>query len=411
MKSITKPINIALSLVCAAVLGCAFSVTALAKDAIATAVRITGDEHQTQFQIDLSKALGFTVDVVPDPYRVIIDVAGLNFDLPPGIGQKGQGLISSFRYGIIDEGRSRIVLDTKGAVLIESSQAQPAKGKKPAHLIVNLLASSPENFSETYAKDHGTEPNLATASIPKPPFKPKLAEAPSDQRKVIVIDPGHGGIDPGALSPTKTLEKAVVLNYGKALRKELEKSGFYKVVMTRSDDTFVTLEKRVDIARENKADLFIAIHADTVHGQQARGITMYTVSDQASDAEAEALAQKENRADIIAGIDLATESKDVANILINLAQRESRNRAMSFSKKAVTQLKGVTAFTGKPIRSAAFTVLKAPDVPSVLIELGYLSSKQDEALLTSPDWHARVAKAMALAIDNYFALAGAIAQK
>ncbi len=411
MQSMTRLINIVISTACAVLLCVALSVSAIAKDALASAVRISGDDQQTLFEVDLSKAVGFTVDVLPNPYRVIIDMAGLNFDLPPGIGQKGQGLISSFRYGIVDEGRSRIVLDTKGAVLIESSQAQPAKGKKPAHLIVNLLSASSESFSETFTKDHGVEPDLSTATIPKPPNKPELAEAPTDQRKVIVIDPGHGGIDPGALSPTKTLEKDVVLSYGIALRKELEKLGRYKVVMTRANDTFVRLEKRVEIARENKADLFIAIHADTVHGQQARGITMYTVSDQASDAEAEALAQKENRADIIAGMDLATESKDVANILINLAQRESRNRAMSFSKKAVTQLKGVTAFTGKPIRSAAFVVLKAPDVPSVLIELGYLSSKEDEALLTSQDWHARMAKGMAKAIDNFFAPAVATAQK
>ena len=411
MQSMTKLINIVVSVACAALLCFTLAKSANAKDALATAARISGDAQQTQFEVDLSKAVGFTVDVLPDPYRVVIDIAGLNFDLPPGIGQKGQGLISSFRYGIVDEGKSRIVLDTTGPVLIDNSQSQPGKGKKLAHLVVNLLAASPENFSETFAKDHGTEPDLSTATILKPPVKPELAEVPVDLRKVIVIDPGHGGIDPGAISPSKTLEKDVVLKYGIALRTELEKSGRYKVVMTRSDDTFVRLEKRVEFARENKADLFIAIHADTVHGQQARGVTVYTVSDQASDAEAEALAQKENRADIIAGMDLATESKDVANILINLAQRESRNRAMAFSKKAVNELKNVSAFTGKPIRSAAFVVLKAPDVPSVLIELGYLSSKQDEALLTSAGWHKRMAAGMAKAIDSYFAPALTTAQK
>ena len=418
MQSITKLIYVVIGTACAALLSGALSVSASAKDALATAVRMTGDEQQTHFEVDLSKAVGFTVDVLPDPYRVIIDVAGLSFDLPPGIGQKEQGLISSFRYGIVDEGRSRIVIDTKGPVLIESSQAQPATGKTPAHLIVNLLAASPKSFTETFAKDHGTEPNLATATIINPAAQ---ALAPpdqhTDQRKVIVIDPGHGGIDSGASSASKTREKDVVLAYGLALRAALEKTGRYKVLMTRNDDTFVPLEGRVKVARDQKADLFIAIHADTVGGPllrnaNVRGATIYTVSDKASDAEAEALAQKENRADIIAGMDLATESKDVANILINLAQRESRNRAMAFSKKAVNELKGVTAFTGKPIRSAAFVVLKAPDVPSVLIELGYLSSKQDEALLTSPEWHARMAKGMAKAIDNFFAPAAvASAQK
>jgi N-acetylmuramoyl-L-alanine amidase len=377
---------------------------AVAKPAIASAVHITSENGKTRFDVDLTKAVGFSVDVQASPYRVIIDIADVNFDLPSGIGQKGQGLIKSFRYGIVDGDRSRIVIDTTEPVLIENSSAQAAKGKKPAHLIVNLLQSTPEAFAAVYAKDHPEV--VATAAITKPE-----TPAPQTGQKIIVIDPGHGGIDPGASSPKKTKEKDVVLAYGKALAAELEKSGHYKVVFTRSDDTFLPLQKRVDVARENKADLFIAIHADTVQGQEARGTTIYTVSDKASDDEAGALAAKENRSDIIAGMDLGAESKDVANILINLAQRESRNQAAYFSKKAVTELKSVTAMTGKPIRSAAFVVLKAPDVPSVLVELGYLSSKQDEALLTSPEWQTRMATAMAKAIDSYFAPSVAITQK
>jgi N-acetylmuramoyl-L-alanine amidase len=377
---------------------------AVAKPAIASAVHITSENSKTRFEVDLTKAVGFSVDVQASPYRVIIDIADVNFDLPSGIGQKGQGLIKSFRYGIVDGDRSRIVIDTTEPVLIENSSAQAAKGKKPAHLIVNLLQSTPEAFAAVYAKDHPEV--VATAAITKP-----ASPAPQTGQKIIVIDPGHGGIDPGASSPKKTKEKDVVLAYGKALAAELEKSGHYKVVFTRSDDTFLPLQKRVDVARENKADLFIAIHADTVQGQEARGTTIYTVSDKASDDEAGALAAKENRSDIIAGMDLGAESKDVANILINLAQRESRNQAAYFSKKAVTELKSVTAMTGKPIRSAAFVVLKAPDVPSVLVELGYLSSKQDEALLTSPEWQTRMATAMAKAIDSYFAPSVAITQK
>jgi N-acetylmuramoyl-L-alanine amidase len=306
--------------------------TAVAKDALITDIRVTAEDHKTHFEVDLSKAVGFNVDVLPNPYRVIIDVAGVNFDLPPGIGRKGQGLISSFRYGVVDSGRSRIVIDTTGPVLIESSSARPAKGKTPAHLIVNLLETTQEAFAATYSKDH-PEAELETVAaitpaLAKPPTIDATSEVGREQQKIIVIDPGHGGIDPGAISPKKTLEKDVVLNYGNALRKELEKSGLYKVIMTRTDDTFVPLEKRVDIAHNSKADLFIAIHADTVRGQEARGVTLYTVSDKASDAEAEELAAKENRADIIAGIDLATESKEVANILINLAQRESLNYQM-----------------------------------------------------------------------------------
>ncbi len=403
MKSMFKITIVCIKILAVLIVFGSLPRVALAKDALATDIRISEKANMTRLEVDLSKAVGFTVDVLADPYRVVIDVAGVNFDLPPGVGQKGHGLVKSFRYGILEEGKSRIVLDTTGPVLIESSAARPGRGKKPALIIVNFAATTPEAFAATFAKDHPGAASVVAAAAP--------LSAESTDLKVIVIDPGHGGIDSGALSPAKTLEKTVVLNYGLALRKALEATGRYKVVMTRTEDVFVPLLKRVEIARDNKADLFIAIHADTVKGPQARGATLYTVSDQVSDAEAEELAAKENKADVIAGIDLATESKDVANILINLAQRESRNRAVFFSKKAVTELKQVTEMTGKPIRSAAFVVLKAPDVPSVLIELGYLSSKQDEALLTSDRWHIKMADAMTAAVDRFFSTSVALNQK
>ncbi len=376
----------------------------LAKNAIAIATRVSGDAQHARFEADLSKAIGFNVYVLNQPHRVIIDMSGVSFDLAPGLGHEAAGLINSYRYGVVDDGKSRIVIDTDGPVLISKSYVVPAKGKKPARIVVELLKTSQDAFDATYAKDH---PEIETAAI-----TPVIAEpvAVANAKKIIVIDPGHGGIDSGASSPSKTREKEVVLAYGLALRDALEKTGHYKVVMTRSDDTFIPLERRVKIAHENKADLFIAIHADTVKGEEARGATIYTVSDKASDAEAEALAQKENRSDIIAGIDLGSANKQVADILINLAQRESKNQAMYFSKKAVAELKQVTAMTGKPIRSAAFVVLKAPDVPSVLIELGYLSSKQDEKLLTSPEWRFRMAQAMTKAIETYFRPAQAVSQ-
>lgn len=379
--------------------------TAEAKDAIVSAIRLQEAPRSTRFEVDLSKAVGFSVDVLSNPYRVIIDVAGVKFDLPPGVGRHGKGLITSFRYGLVEEGKSRIVLDTTGPVLIEKSSAVAGKGKNLAHISVTLAATSAEAFATTFAKDHADA--AVTASI-APAVQDKK---PESNLKIIVLDPGHGGIDPGAVSTAGTLEKTVVLNYGLALQNALQATGRYKVILTRSEDKFLPLEKRVAIARESKADLFIAIHADTVPGPQARGTTLYTVSDKASDAEAEELAAKENKADVIVGFDLGSESKDVANILINLAQRESRNRAVYFAKKAVVELKQVTAMTGKPIRSAAFVVLKAPDIPSLLIELGYLSTKEDEALLTSSTWHATMAEAMTRAIDGYFSPTRTVSQK
>jgi N-acetylmuramoyl-L-alanine amidase len=398
-------------LVLAAALLSAFCVSAQAKDAIISAARIFGTMQSTRFEAEISSSVGFSATAVKGPYRVIIDLADVSFDLPAGAGRKAGGLISSFRYGLVEDRKSRIVLDVSGPVLIGKSQVIPAKGKKPARIVVEILPTTPENFKTTFELEHqmpnAPEASEQTAAItPAPALPPKTIE--DDKRKVIVIDPGHGGIDPGAISHKKTKEKDVVLAYGQALRDALQQSANYKVILTRDNDQFISLEERVNIARENKADLFIAIHADTVDEKDVRGTTLYTVSDKATDAEAEALAQKENRADVIAGIDLGNQTKTVSDILINLAQRESKNQALYFAKKAVAKLQPYARFTGKPVRSAAFVVLKAPDVPSILVELGYLSSVEDENLLNSVDWRNNMAIAMAHAVDDYFSRAPAI---
>ena len=410
---------------------CFAAQAARAAEPVATAARVGGDDTRTRFVADLTQAVGYTVYVLPDPYRVIIDMPGVRFDLPPGIGNQTRGLISEYRYGEVEPGRSRIVIDTDGPVLIEKSFIVEPQAGQPARIVVDLVKTSREAFLKTFKAEEAvskeaiaaaaklveteqvaqSEP-VETIAIPVPRPKPgtepppvpekKVAHARKKDRKVIVIDPGHGGIDPGAIGVKKTREKDVVLAFGQNLRDHLVKAGGYEVVMTRNSDEFLSLKQRVRIAREHEADLFIAIHADTVRGPAAHGATIYTLSDKASDAEAEALAHKENRADIIGGIDLGTENEEVAGILIDLVQRESKNHSMFFARKAVAEMKSVTNFTGKPLRSAGFVVLKAPDVPSVLVELGYLSSKQDEKQLTSPEWRKKVAAAMARAVDKYF---------
>jgi N-acetylmuramoyl-L-alanine amidase len=395
-------------------------------DAVTTGARVGGDETRTRFVADISKAVSYSVYVLPDPYRVIIDMPDMNFDLPPGIGRKVRGLVSEYRYGILEPGKSRIVIDTKGPVLIEKSFLVEAQAGQPARIVVDLVKTTETAFAESYLADKSenkTEIASVSAEIPIPPpatdsvpeDEPGVEPASSSQeipvvpaapkkpgRKTIVLDPGHGGIDPGAVSRGGTKEKDIVLAFARSLRKTLVNTGKYDVVLTRDDDRFIGLKHRVEVARQENADLFIAIHADTVKGQDARGVTLYTLSDKASDAEAEELAKKENRSDIIGGLDLQTENKEVTDILIDLAQRESKNHAVFFSKKAVAQLKPVTLMTGKPMRSAGFMVLKAPDIPSVLIELGYLSSKSDEKLLTSDVWQNKIAKAFVNAIDGYF---------
>jgi N-acetylmuramoyl-L-alanine amidase len=397
-----------------ALLGLLFSTLAhpahAEEPAIATGARVGGDEVRTRFVADLSKPVSYSVYVLPDPYRVMIDLPDVTFDLEPGSGEKTLGLISEYRYGEVAPGRSRIVIDTAGPVLIEKSFIVEAKGGQPARIVVDLVKTSAEAFEKTLVKDEitsasaiaGAEELPKEAEAVEEPDNAVQAEQKSDKR-IVVIDPGHGGIDPGAIGYKRTKEKDVVLAVGLKLRDALLRTGGFEVIMTRDDDKFLSLKDRVRVARNSTADLFIALHADTVRGPAASGATIYTLSDKASDAEAEALAEKENRADIIAGIDLGAESEEVADILIDLVQRESKHHALVFAKKAVGEMQKVTEFTGKPLRSAGFVVLKAPDVPSVLVELGYLSTKQDATQLVNPKWQTKVADAMAGAVAKYFA--------
>jgi len=369
---------------------------------VATAARVAGDETRTRFVADLTVPVGYTVYVMANPYRVMIDLPQVSFSLPEGAGATTRGLVTQYRFGPVDDAHSRIVLDTDGPVLIDKAFLQKPKDGQPARIVVDIVRTTQEAFDAQLAAESETEAAEATPQD-IPPVNSKVAPAAARDRKLVVIDPGHGGIDPGAIGVKKTKEKDVVLAFGLKLKSVLEATDMIDVVMTRSDDRFLTLRERVKVARENQADLFIAIHADTVRGGDARGATIYTLSEKASDAEAEALAHKENRADIIAGVDLEAENQEVTDILIDLAQRESKTHSLVFAKKAVAEMAPVTAFTGKPMRSAGFMVLKAADVPSVLIELGFLSSRQDESQLTSPEWQTKVATAMGRAIEKYFA--------
>lgn len=396
-----------------------------AQEATAIAARVAGDDSKTRFVADLTRPVSYSVYVLPDPYRVMIDLPGIGFDLTPGSGGAGMGLVGGYRFGPLGKDRSRIVIDATGPVLIAKSFLVKPEDGQPARLVVDIVKTDEKTFRMAHQADLAARQQAAVeppaedavqtaTAIPLPAPKPGTepppvtAERPApakraDGKRVIVIDPGHGGIDPGAVGVRRTKEKDVVLAFSQALRDKLKGNKNYEVVLTRDDDTFLSLKQRVKVARQNQADLFIAVHADTVRGASVRGATLYTVSEKASDAEAEALAQKENRADIIGGMDLATENEDVTDILIELAQRETKNHSIFFAKKAATQLQLVTHMTGKPTRSAGFVVLKAPDVPSVLLELGYLSNKADEALLVSPKWQAQITDAMSKAIDAYFA--------
>ena len=369
----------------------------------ASAVRIGGDDKQTRFVMDFDRKVDLAAFTLANPYRVVVDMPQVTFHLPQNAGEKGRGLVKGFRYGLIMPGGSRIVLDAKGPVKIEKAFSMPAAEGQPARLVLDLAATDRESFLRTIALEKRGAHTSKRAPVA---VKPDV-----DPRPMVVIDPGHGGIDNGTHGAGDISEKDIVLAFAKDLQAKLEASGKYRVMMTRSDDSFIPLTERVRFARSHSASLFISIHADALPKRegQAEGATVYTLSEHASDAEAAKLADDENKADVIAGVDLSAEPDDVANILVDLAQRETKTFSLQFAKAAVHDLKAVARLHKRPMKSAGFVVLKAPDVPSVLVELGYMSDKDDLSHLTSDAWRQRTAGALAQAVDAFFGprLAGA----
>lgn len=371
---------------------------------VATDARVGGDGTQTRFVMDLDRKIDFHVFTLADPYRLVLDIPQVTFRLPPHAGENGRGLVKAFRFGLVMPGGSRMVFDLTRPARVDKAFVMAAAPGVPARLVLDLVTTDRESFLRTMK----LEEKFARKDEPPQPMPPP---ASGDPRPLIVLDPGHGGIDTGTRAPDGESEKDIVLAFAKDLRDHLEKSGKYRVLMTRTDDTFVALPDRVQIARRAGASLFISIHADFLPHKEgdAEGATVYTLSDKPSDPQAARVAAEENRADIIAGVNLRDEPDDVAGILLDLAQRETKTFSVQFAHKLVTDLKSATHLNKDPVRSAGFRVLRAPDVPSVLIELGYVSNKQDLRSLNSDGWRDRTADSIASAVNDYFAshLAGA----
>jgi N-acetylmuramoyl-L-alanine amidase len=376
---------------------------------VASDVRLAGDGKQTRFILDLDRAIQFRAFTLADPYRVVVDIPQVSFQLPAGAGSAGRGLIKAFRYGLVMPGGSRIVFDLAGPARIKNSYVLDAANGQPPRLVLEFEEVDRTTFVQSLGADSRPElrPAIADAADVTVAATAAIATkpaAPVDSRPVIVIDPGHGGIDNGTQSGSEN-EKSLVLGFGLALRDRIEKTGKYRVVMTRSDDTFIPLADRVRIARNESAALFVSIHADALprHEGDAQGATIYTLSDRASDAEAGRLAEAENKADAIGGVNLTEEATDVADILIELTQRETRTFSNRFARLLVGEMKNTARMYKHPLKSAGFKVLKAPDVPSVLIELGYVSNKGDLENLVSESWRSKTVGSMAQAIDAFFA--------
>lgn len=370
----------------------------------ASHVEVSGTDSNARFVLEMSKEVGFNVFALADPYRVVIDLPEIDFNQLDGGSDAGKGLIKAFRAGLFSPGKSRIVLDVASPVAITEHFILPATGNQPARLELGLKKATRDEFMRDFALNGGRPAAPLPTRNNKPPASIADLIAPREEtgRPVIVIDPGHGGVDPGTRGAGKVLEKNIVLNFGKKLRDRLVAAGHYDVMMTRDTDTFVPLRERREFARQHQADLFISVHADSVKQSGVRGATVYTLSDDASDEVAAALAHKENKADLIAGIALEDVSTEVSDILLDLAQRETNNFSIVFANTLVSSLKNKVKLNRNPKRSASFVVLKAHDVPSVLVELGYLSNVSDSKSLNSGDWQKKATIAVSKAVNNYF---------
>ncbi|GEP06275.1 N-acetylmuramoyl-L-alanine amidase [Methylobacterium oxalidis] len=347
----------------------------------------------TKLTFTLSKPVEARAFVMERPDRVVIDLAEVNFQLDPESGRHREGLIQSYRYGLFAPGRSRIVIDLTGPATVARTEAAARPRDGAVLFTIELQKADRESFRKA-----------AVASDPAPSQRKAAMPADAgDSRPLIVIDAGHGGTDPGAIAASGAFEKDIVFGFAQALVKRLEAGGRYRVRMTRDRDVFVPLGERVRLAREAKADLFVSIHADSISAApQVRGATIYTGSEKATDVESARLADRENKADAAAGTDSSEGPSDIADILQELTLRETRGFSSGFARTLMGQLAPVMELSTKPHREAGFKVLRSPDVPSVLVELGYLSSKRDLDLLQSEEWRETVTGSMAKAIDLFF---------
>jgi len=357
----------------------------------ATNFGIRGDSERTIVEIALDQDPDLRWFLLSSPYRLVIEMPETVFAFEAH-SLKSVGLVNGIRYGKAAEGRSRIILTGRKPFSVQKIDVQPNSEAGGYKLSVDLQKSTDSAFqadmSEQASSTSAIQPQAATATESAKPF-------------TVVLDPGHGGFDGGAEGVSGTNEKDITLAFAQELKARLASAPNFKVVMTRETDIFLRLDDRVKVAQDNAADLFISIHADTIRFKGLRGATVYTGSERASDAESQALADRENLADQIGGVASIDESHEVADILFDFVRRETQDYSVHVAKDLVRELGKSVGVINNPHRHARFRVLRAPDVPSVLIELGYLSNVEDESSLRDPQWRAKAVDSIAEAVEKF----------
>lgn len=357
------------------------------------------DASVERLVIELSLKVNYSYFVIPNPPRLIIDIQQSQFSKAPQFLSTHHKLIKNVRFGNFDDATFRIVIDLSQPIHMNNAfYLSPSKDNLNWRLVLDIEATSEKKFIEQVQKTEKPPEPI----VPEIPIKVKKP-IKNANRKIIVLDAGHGGVDPGALGRIrKTKEKEITFSASLEFKKIIESDKRYKVYLVRQNDVFIKLRNRVQIARNYQADLFISLHADSHTNSSTRGLSVYTLSEKSSDKEAAALAEKENKSDIIAGLDLKEENAEVSNILIDLARRETLNYSSLFAELLIEKLQQKVSLLRRSHRFAGFAVLKSPDTPSVLVEMGYLSNRQEEALLMQSAYRKKLGLSVKEALDKYF---------
>lgn len=364
--------------------------------------RVTTTPQRARLILDLSGPTEFAIASLDAPNRIAIDVkaAGLKFAVPADVA--GSGVVSAYTIEMAEAGRARTLLTLAEPAQVQQAYVLDAVADQPARLVVDLIIDTPEAFAARVAKDlaaamanQGIAPQTASTD-------PATHVPVPETRPLVVIDPGHGGIDNGASAPNGVYEKDITLAFALQLQDVLVKSGRFDVALTREDDGFLRLEERVALARANKSDIFISLHADTFQQREVRGASVYTRDEKATDVLDKVLAENENKTDIIAGFAMPEMAPAVVDILVDLMRRQMRRQSYVAAQAIIRQLEPSVTLRRFPVRQADFFVLQAPDVPSILVELGFLSNASDIANLQKSNWRDRVVDALARGVADYF---------
>ena len=401
-KNVIRALNFVIALLMAAVIVPPSSRALADKLHLISAARVGVHPDATRLVFEIDQSVPYKIFTLADPFRVVIDFPEISWKVPQSRMRASLGLVSGFRFGLFQPGNSRVVVDINRPAVIVKHFVIPPKTGKPTRLVLDLKPVARTAFFEAPRSVESKK----WSKRKKPPSRARRAAEKgdsSDKRRVVVLDAGHGGVDPGTVGVTGSYEKHITLAVASAVRKVFERSGRYRVVLTRKRDIYVRLRDRFEIAHQNKAELFISLHADSIASRKIRGGSIYTLSDRASDKEAEDLAKKENKSDIIAGADLTGYASEVSRVLIDLAQNDTNRESWHFGKMLVGELKKDIKLLRTSHRYAGFAVLKSPNVPSALIELGYLSNRIDEKNLKNPKYRNAIGAAILRAADRYFA--------